>query len=60
MKNFRNECKLNLFKATGGVNHVFYKLILFYRVLTKFQVAFYCFKNQNSFEDITGQIQAAT
>ena len=28
----------------GGVNHVFYKLILFYRVFTKLQVGFYRFK----------------
>ena len=28
-----------------GVSHVFYKLILFYRVFTKLQVALYCFKN---------------
>ena len=32
---------LNLIKAIGGVYHVFYKLILFYRVYTKLQVDFY-------------------
>ena len=31
-------------KAIGGVNHIFYKLILFYRVFTEFQVAFYRFQ----------------
>ena len=31
-------------KAIGGVNHVFYKLMLFCRVFTKFQVAFYRFQ----------------
>ena len=40
-----------LFYTQGhrGFNHVFYKLILFYRVLTKFQDAFYRFKKLKLF-----------
>ena len=33
-----------LVKAIGGVTNVFYKLILFYRVFTKFQIVFCRFK----------------
>ena len=38
-------------KATGGegVNHLFYKLILFHRVFTEFEVASYGSKNSNWF-----------
>ena len=36
----------------GGVDHVFYKLILFYRVFTKLQVAFYRFKKFKLFFEI--------
>ena len=37
---------LAMFKAIGrGVSHVFYKLILFFRVFTKLQVVFYRLKN---------------
>ena len=33
----------------GGVSHVFYKLMLFYKVFIKLQVAFYRFKEFNFF-----------
>ena len=36
----------------GGVDHVFYKLILFYRVITKLQVAFYRLKKFKLFFEI--------
>ena len=35
--------------AIGEVSHVFYKLIIFYRVFTKLQIAFDCFKISNYF-----------
>ena len=39
-------------KAIGEVNHVFYKLILFYRVFSKLQDAFYRFKKFKYFFEI--------
>ena len=39
-------------KGIGGVDHVFYKLILFYRVLTELQVAFYRFKKFKLFFEL--------
>ena len=41
--------QLREFKAIGGLSHVFFQLILYYRVFTKFQVAFYRFKKLKLF-----------
>ena len=48
---FENTLKF-LIKTIVGVSHDFYKLILFYRVFTKLQVAFYCFKKFKLFYEI--------
>ena len=43
----KNKLKIHFllhFKAIGGVNQIFYKLIFFNRVFTEFQVAFYRFQ----------------
>ena len=41
-----------IIKAIEGVSHGFYKLILFSRVFTKLQDAFFCFKKSESLFDI--------
>ena len=46
------KAKITVKGIGGGGDHVFYKLILFYRVFTKLQVAFYRFKKFKLFFEI--------